>query len=426
MKNLRAIILAAGKGTRMKSHMPKVLHKICGKPLIQYVVDAVKTMGCLEISMILGHQSDQVVAYLGKDVDIAIQKELLGTADAVRCAEKSMKGFHGDVLVLCGDTPLLEASTIGQLVRRHRKTNAVCTFLTAVVRDNYGYGRILRGPNGKAFTIREENDASSNEKSIFEINVGVYIFRKDILFEAIKEIQPNKIKKEYYLTDVIGVIAEKGLKIETLEAADAKEGMGVNTREDLAVCEAVIRKRILRDLMLKGVTIIDPKNTYIDEDVQIGCDTVIRPFTVIENDVRIGENCLIGPFARIRPGSRIGHEVEVGNFTEVSRTRIGERCLMKHFGFLGDADLGQGVNIGAGVVTANYDGISKNKTRIKDKAFIGSDSILVAPVKVGREAVTGAGCVVTRGKIIRDGAVVAGVPAREISSRRPIRATGRL
>jgi bifunctional UDP-N-acetylglucosamine pyrophosphorylase/glucosamine-1-phosphate N-acetyltransferase len=418
MKNLRAIILAAGKGTRMKSRVPKVLHKVCGKPLIQYVIDVVKTVGSLEISVVLGHQHQQVSAYLGEGVDIAIQKELLGTADAVRCSAKSMKGFQGDVLILCGDTPLLQASTVGQLIRNHRKANAACTFLTAVVQDNYGYGRILRGPNGKAFAIREENDASPNEKNIAEINVGVYVFQKEILFEAIKNIQMNKAKKEYYLTDVIEIIAEKGLKIETLEAADAKEGMGVNTREDLTVCETIIRERILRDFMLNGVTIVDPNNTYIDADVQIGCDTVIRPFTVIEADVRIGENCSIGPFARIRPGSRIGNQVEVGNFTEISRTQIGERCLMKHFGFLGDADLGQGVNVGAGVVTANYDGVSKNKTHIEDKAFIGSDSILVAPVKIGRKAVTGAGCVVTSGEVVPEGAVVVGVPAREISKNR--------
>ena len=264
--------------------------------------------------------------------------------------------------------------------------------------------------------VREEKDASEQEKNIMEVNAGVYCFQAPVLFEVLREITINPVKKEYFLTDAIALLAGKKHKIETLQTSDPEEGLGINTREDLARSAAVVRRRVLKDWMLKGVTIVDPLTTYIDCGAQIGRDTVIRPFTFIENDVRVGRRCLIGPFARLRPGTRIGNDVELGNYVEVSRSRVGDHCFMKHFSFLGDARVGKKVNIGAGVVTANFDGRNKNTTRIADGAFIGSDSILVAPVTVGRGAITGAGCVVTKGKKIPAGSVVAGVPARLMSS----------
>ncbi len=416
--DLRTIILAAGKGTRMKSEIPKVLHKVCGKALIEYVIDAATAAGSLKICLVLGHQIQNVKEYLqqqGKNFDIAVQEKLLGTADAVKSAAKFFHGYNGHVLILCGDTPLLRRQTVKNLVSRHMKTGAACTLLTAMVEKSEGYGRILRDRSGQVTGIREHNDATEAERAIKEINVGIYCFRSDALFDGIAKIKANPLKKEFYLTDIFSILSQNGEKIEGVLAEDDREGLGVNSREDLAVAESILRQRILKDLMLTGVTIVDPQTTYIDEDVTIGRDTVIRPFTIVENNVRIGARCLIGPFARLRPGSRIGNDVEIGNFTEISRSQIGEHSLMKHFGFLGDAQVGENVNIGAGVVTANYDGRTKNKTVIHDQAFVGSDSILVAPVKIGKKATTGAGCVVTGGTVVPDGGVIVGVPGKMIT-----------
>ena len=417
MKDLRAIILAAGKGTRMKSETPKVLHPVCDKPILQYVLDITQSIGSLKTCVVLGHKSSLVKNYLGKNMATVIQKKLLGTADAVRCAQPALRNYRGQVLILCGDTPLLKKETVRALIAKHKRTNADCTFLTAVVEKPSGYGRIIRGDGRKAMAIREEKDASEYEKNIAEINVGVYCFNSDVLFENLKEIKVNEKKKEFYLTDIIEILSGKGLRVETLETDDYREGLGINSREDLAIAESVLRQRILSDFMLQGVTIIDPQTTSIDANVRIGQDTVIRPFTVIENNVRIGKNCSIGPFTHLRPGTRIGNGVEVGNFAEVSRTRLGNNSRMKHFSFLGDAEVGSNVNIGAGVVTANYDGKNKNKTQILDQAFIGSDSILVAPVRIGKKAMTGAGCVVTKGKRVPDGRIIVGVPGKILDKK---------
>ncbi|MFA5088519.1 MAG: NTP transferase domain-containing protein [Candidatus Omnitrophota bacterium] len=417
MKDLRTIILAAGKGTRMKSETPKVLHGLCGQPMIQYVLDVVKFVGSLKIYIVLGYKPELVRASLPGEIVPVLQKRLLGTADAVRCAKQHFRDYRGDVLVLCGDTPLLDKDVVKRLIRKHKKSKAACSVLTSVVSDPQGYGRIIRGEKGVVIAIREEKDATEFEKNIVEINTGVYCFRSQDLFKAIRAIKMNKKKKEFYLTDIVELFVDQGLRIETVEAGDPSEGLGVNTREDLALAESFLRKKILKKFMAEGVTIVDPETTYIHKNVSIGCDTIIKPFTVIESHVRIGKNCVIGPFARLRPGTKIHDTVEVGNFAEVSRSQIGKKSLMKHFGFLGDAWVGSQVNIGAGVVTANFDGRQKNKTRIEDRAFIGSDSILVAPVKIGKEAMTGAGCVVTRGKVVPDKQVVVGVPGRIIKRR---------
>lgn len=412
MKDIRTLILAAGKGTRMKSDVPKVLHNICGKPIIRYVLDAVEVLGSQKTYVVLGHKSELIEDYLGEEYKILHQKQLLGTADAVKCAQKFLKGYRGHLLVLCGDTPLLNKNSIRNLIKKHKKTNSSCTFLTAVLHNPSGYGRVIRDEGGKVVAIREEKDAVGLEKNIAEINAGVYCFRNKELFQGLNQIKLNKRKKEFYLTDIIEHFTQNGLKVDTLEAEDAQECLGINTRQDLAESESIIRQRILKEFMLQGVTVLDPVTTYIDASARIGKDTVIRPYSYIEQNVRIGTRCLVGPFARLRPGTKVGNNVEIGNFTEVSRSKIGNHSIMKHFGFIGDASVGAHVNIGAGTVTANYDGKQKNATSIANNAFIGSDSVLVAPVKIGRHATIGAGSVVTRGKNVPDGAIAYGVPAR--------------
>lgn len=417
MQDLRTIILAAGKGTRMKSSVPKVLHEVCGKPIIQYVLDIVKSIGSLKTYVVLGHKSSLVEKYLPKDKIVVEQKQLLGTADAVKATSNYFRSYNGNVLVLCGDTPLLNKNVIRSIIRKHKRSKAVCTFLTAVVHDSQGYGRIIRDVSQKVVAIREDKDAVGFERDIAEINVGVYCFKSQELFKTIKEIQPNQKKKEYYLTDIIELFCSKGYKIETVETDDPLEGLGINSREHLALAEDAIRHKILKKLMAQGVTIVDPSTTYIDANVKIGKDTTVRPFTYIEKNVRIGDNCIIGPFARIRLDSKIGNNVDIGNFTEISRSSMGSNCFMKHFSYLGDSSVGVGVNIGAGMVTANFDGKQKHSTKISDHAFIGSNSTLISPVRIGKKAVVGAGSVVTRGKVVPDGRLVVGVPAKIVKKK---------
>lgn len=416
--SLRTIILAAGKGTRMKSDVPKVLHKVAGRPLVHYVLDVAKALRSLKICVVVGHQAENVKAALPDGVDVVVQPKLLGTADAVRCARGSFADFAGDVLIMCGDTPLLDKDIIRRLVKRHQTTKAACTFLSAVLQDPAAYGRIIRGADNRVQAIREYKDASADEKRINEINVGVYCFRGDILSAYIGRIKPNPKKKEFYLTDIIELLLKDGKTVEVLKTEDESAAFGVNDRKDLAQAEAVIRMKILQAHMSAGVTLIDPGTTYIEHDVKIGQDTVIYPFTVIHAGVRIGRNCSVGPFARLRPGARLADAVEIGNFSEISRTSIGTQSLMKHFGFLGDTRVGANVNIGAGTITANYDGVNKNVTEIGDGAFIGSDAILIAPLKIGKKARVGAGSVVTGKRNVPDGATVVGVPARVIQTEK--------
>lgn len=417
MSDLKTIILAAGRGLRMKSDIPKVLHPVCGLPMIQYVINVARTSGSLKIYVVLGHQFEEVKKALDSDLVTIRQKKLLGTADAVKSALARFRNDHGQTVVLCGDTPLLTKKTISTLIKKHKSAKAVCTVLTAIVKDPQGYGRIIRDDQGRLVAIREDNDTTPLEKQIDEINVGVYCFQTDILFQAIKSIRINQKKKEFYLTDIIELFAGKGRKVESLQTEQPMEGLGINSREDLATVGDLMRNEILKKWMAQGVTIEDPLTTYIAADVSIGKDTVIRPMTVIESNVRIGRHCKIGPFCRLRPGTKIADHVEVGNFTEVSRSQIGKNSLMKHFSFLGDAIVGSKVNIGAGAVTANYDGKNKHQTKIGDRAFIGSDSILVAPVKIGKKSMTGAGSVVTKGSIVPDGKIAAGVPAKILRRR---------
>ncbi len=414
MSSLATIILAAGKGTRMKSALPKVLHEVCGRRLIDYAIDIARRVDSNKTCVVLGHEIEKVRVHLAADIFTVEQKQLLGTGDAIKSASKFFKDFRGDVLVLCGDTPLLQSQTIQSLIKRHRRQKAAATVLTATVSQSSGYGRMIRDDCGKVIAIREEKDCSPQERKIQEINSGVFCFNSQLLFENLKKIKVNARKGEYYLTDIVALLSGQGLIVETLMTQEPQEGLGVNTREDLSVCANVLRQKILKDLMTGGVTIVDSATTHIAVGVKIGMDTVIKPFTVIANDVVIGKNCVIGPFAHLRPGTRIDDAVEIGNFAEISRTTVGSRTFMKHFSFLGDAMVGRDVNIGAGTITANFDGKDKHRTVIGDGAFIGSDSILVAPVKVGKRAMTGAGSVVTKGKVIPDGKIFVGVPARMV------------
>lgn len=417
MNEFRTIILAAGKGTRMKSQVPKVLHKVAGRPVIQYVLDVVRSLRSLKTYVVVGHKSEMVEACVRDQAQVVIQERLLGTADAVRSAASKLKGYQGHVLILCGDTPLLDKAVIRRLITEHLRTRSACTVLTARIPQPGTYGRIIRDDHDAIAAIREYKDATAEEQAINEINVGVYCFRSPLLFETLNKVQLNPKKKEFYLTDIVELLLGHGQKVATVLTDDPNVAFGVNTREDLALCESILRQRTLKRLMLNGVTIVDPGTTFIDDDVAIGQDTTIHPFTVIQNGARIGQECSIGPFARIRSGSVIGNKVEIGNFGEIARSRVYDGTFMKHFGYLGDTTVGKNANLGAGCVTANFDGINKNKTFIGEGAFIGSDAVLVAPVNVGAKAVVGAGSVVTRGKKVPARGLAVGVPARIFSEK---------
>jgi bifunctional UDP-N-acetylglucosamine pyrophosphorylase/glucosamine-1-phosphate N-acetyltransferase len=414
MKNIATIILAAGKGERMKSSLAKVLHLVCSRPMLGYVLDLVSELKIKKFTVVLGYGYKEVRKFIKPGTKTVIQKRLLGTADAVKQVLPSLKSFHGTVLVLYGDNPLLKKETIEKLVKQHIENKSAATLLTAKLQKPFGYGRILRDKCSSICGIVEEKDADDFQKAIKEINTGIVCFNKDKLARALKYVKPNNVKKEYYLTDVIGILYKNGDLVDTVEIPDINEALGINSRSELAQANKVMQRRIQELWMEKGVTIVDPDTTFISYGVKIGQDTTIYPFTVIEKDVKIGLRCNIGPFAHLRPATRLDDNVSVGNFIEISRSRLASKTRAKHFGFIGDSKIGSFVNIGAGTVTANYDGKNKNITQIGDRAFIGSDTVLVAPVKIGKGAKTGAGCVVTRGKNVADNAIVVGVPAKPL------------
>ncbi len=414
MKNIAAIILAAGKGERMKSSLPKVLHPLCSLPMLGYVLDLVSELKIKKFSVVLGYGHKQVKEFLKPGTKTVIQKKLLGTADAVKQVLPSLKSFHGAVLVLYGDNPLLKKETTEKLIKHHIENKSAATLLTAKTEKPFGYGRILRDKYASICGIAEEKDVDDFQKEIKEINTGIVCFDKDKLAGSLKYVKPNNIKKEYYLTDVIGILYKNGDLVDSVELPDINEALGINSRAELAQANKIMQRRIQDVLMKNGVTIVDPDTTFISYGVEIGQDTTIYPFTVIEKDVKIGFQCFIGPFAHLRPGTRLDNNVSVGNFIEIARSRLAGKTRAKHFGYIGDSKIGRSVNIGAGTVTANYDGKTKNRTQIGDRAFIGSDTILVAPVKIGKGAKTGAGSVVTRGKNVADNTVVVGVPAKPL------------
>jgi bifunctional UDP-N-acetylglucosamine pyrophosphorylase/glucosamine-1-phosphate N-acetyltransferase len=444
MDRVRAVVLAAGKGKRMHSDLPKVLHPVCGQPLLLYVLDALAAAGIARPIVVIGHGADEVREIAGDRVDFVEQQEQLGTGHAVRQAWPFLEGSTDPVLILYGDTPLLEAATITRLVELHRSSRASATMLTAELADPSGYGRVIRRPDRVVTRIVEEADATPDEARVREINAGTYVFEPEALSAGLERLRPTNAQGEYYLTDVVGWLLSKGRHVEAL-LADAEQTMGINARRELAAVEAVMRRRILDRLMDAGVTVVDPAATYVHATVRVGRDTVIHPQsylegrtvvgagctigpqahvvdTVLADRVRVvastvagsevGEGTTIGPYSRLRPGARIGRFVEIGNFAEIKNASVGDYTKIHHKSYVGDATLGQRVNIGAGTVTCNYDGRQKHHTVIEDGAFIGSDTMLIAPVRVGRGAVTGAGAVVN--KDVPPGAVAVGVPARVI------------
>ena len=420
MKNIATIILAAGEGTRMKSSLPKVLHCICGKPMAQYLIDSVNSIGMEKIYIIVGHKAGLVKEKLGPGIKCIIQDELLGTGDAVSRARSAIvkDAKIENVLILYGDTPLLSQDIIKKLIEKHIETKAGCTLLTAQLKNPTGYGRVIRSSGNKIVKIVEELDASIYEKVVEEINVGVYCFNKRALFYSLEKIQPGNKKEEYYLTDTIEILTKSNMLVESVTTSDTEEFLGVNTRSELAKAESVMRKRILSGIMDSGVTIIDPDNTYIEYGTKIGRDTVIYPYTFIENNVKIGPDCSIGPCARLRTGTVVANNVGIGNFAELVRSSVGENTKIRHQCYIGDTVIGKNVNIGAGTIIANYDGKEKHKTVIEDNAFIGTGTILVAPVKIGKGAITGAGSVVTKNKNVPAGKTVIGIPARLLNKNK--------
>lgn len=409
-KNIAVIILAAGKSTRMRSELPKVLHKLCGRPMLGYVLDLVAGLKPKQVAAVLGYKQELVRKIIPQGVKIAIQKKLIGTADAVKTGLSVLKGFQGTVLVLYGDNPLLKKDTLKKLLDYHWESNADVTLLTAQLKKPFGYGRIMRDKYSSICGIVEEKDADEVEKDIPEINTGIMVFKKDRLEDNLKSIQANNRKKEYYLTEIIEILAKKDYLVEGLKVEDAQEALGINTRVELAKANSFMQKTINDKLMQDGITIADPESTFISFGTKIGADTVIYPFTVIESGVKIGKRCSVGPFAHLREGVQLKDDVTAGNFTEMVRSRIGAKTFVKHFSYLGDSSVGSNVNIGAGTVTANFDGLKKNYTVIEDNVKIGSDTVIVAPARIGKFAVTGAGSVIT--KDVPEKTVVAGVPAR--------------
>ena len=415
--NIAVIILAAGKSIRMKSRIPKVLHPVCERAMLGYVLDLVKDLKVNRTIAVLGHKHTEIRRFLLPGIKVVIQKRLRGTADAIKHTQSLLKSFKGTVLVLYADNPLLKKETVKKLLRHHIENKSDATLLSATLDSPSGYGRILRDKYASICGIVEEKDADDFQKDIKEINTGLVCFNKDKLFAALKYVRPNNRKKEYYLTDVIGIIYKQGGLIDSVKALDIDEVLGINSRQELARANKIMQKRINEELMQKGVTIIDPDSTFIAYGTKIGSDSIIYPFTVIAKDVKIGKRCLIGPFAHLREGSALENDVVAGNFLEVVRSKIRSKTIAKHFAYLGDSRIGRLVNIGAGTVTANFDGKQKNITVIKDKALIGSDTILVAPVKIGKGAKTGAGTVVTKHRDVADNTVVVGVPAKLLKKK---------
>ena len=400
----------------MRSELPKALHKICGRPMLSSLIETAKTLEPQKVIVIGGHGFGQVRQAFGKETVVVPQKKLLGSGHAVHQAAKILEGFRGSVMVLYCDTPLLSAESLKDLLLDHVSQDTDCTLLSVTVDRPEGYGRIKKDFGGAVEKIVEENDATAEEKKIHEINVGCYVFDGPKLFESLKKVPRNPGKNEYYLTDTIEILSREG-RVSAVVAEDPGETMGINTRHHLAEAQRIMQKKILDYWIKKGVLIRDPQTTVIDAGVRIGADTEILSHTVIETGCVIGKKCVIGPFARLRGASVIADEAVIGNFVEIVRSKIGRKTQVKHLSYLGDAEVGVSVNIGAGTITANYDGKKKHRTVIKDGAEVGSGTVLIAPIVVGRGAKIGAGAVVTKRKNVPDGAIVAGVPAKKLKGK---------
>lgn len=417
MNNITAVILAAGLGTRMKSDIPKVLHPIGSDTILGKVVAALNKAGSAEITIVIGHRAELVEEMFKTKARFVKQPQLLGSGDALARALGSFEQDKGTILVTCGDTPLITADTYRKLVEKHVKDKASCTVLTCMMDEPFSYGRIVRGAKDEVLKIVEEKDASAEEKAVREINVGTYCFEAADVRKYIREIKMNEKKKEFYLTDIVDIFNANGRTV-LAQTCDWTESVGINSRKDLAMANKLANRKKIDELMDSGVTVIDPDSTYIDSGAEIGKDTVIFPCTYIEADVKVGSGCKIGPFARLRPGTRVHDKAEIGNFVELCRTEVGEGTKVKHHTYLGDAVVGKKANIGAGTITANYDGVKKSRTVIEDEAFIGVGAVIIAPVRIGKGAVIGAGSVVTKNKDVRPGETVVGVPAKPFKGKK--------
>ena len=423
-----AVVLAAGQGTRMKSKLYKVLHPVCGKPMVQHVVDQITKLNIEQIVTVIGHGAEKVKAELGAKSNYVLQEEQLGTGHAVMQAKDLLKDKKGTTLVVCGDTPLIKAETMEALITHHEEKGAKVTVLTAQALDPTGYGRIVRDETGLVEKIVEHKDASEEERQISEINTGTYCFDNQALFAALNEVTNDNVQGEYYLPDVIEILKNKDEIVSAYKTVDFDETLGVNDRVALSEAERIMRQRINKVHMQNGVTIIDPLTTYIDSDAEIGADTVIMPGTVISGKTLIGSDCKIGPnseikdcqigdatvirqsvaydsqvgsdvnigpFAHIRPQSNILDDVKIGNFVEIKKAVFGKGSKASHLSYIGDAEVGSDVNIGCGSITVNYDGKNKYLTKIEDGVFVGCNSNLIAPVTVGKGAYIAAGSTIT-------------------------------
>ncbi|HUP61470.1 MAG TPA: bifunctional UDP-N-acetylglucosamine diphosphorylase/glucosamine-1-phosphate N-acetyltransferase GlmU [Thermoanaerobaculia bacterium] len=428
-QNLEVIILAAGLGTRMKSATIKILHRAAGRPIIEYVLDLAAGLSPAPPVMVIGHQREAVQELVGERARFAIQDEQLGTGHAVLQAAPELEHAKR-VLILSGDVPLTRPETLRSLIEEHGRSGNALTLLTMKLDDPGKYGRIIRGADGSVLRIVEEKDASAEEKRIAEVNAGIYVIEGEQLFDNLRSLSNQNAQGEYYLTDLVAVLRERGARVGAVLVDDAVEALGVNSRADLAQAESEIQRRVVDSLMREGVTFRNPSTVVIDSTVRIARDTVVYPFVTLEGSTEIGEGCVIepgvhlanvrigkdvhvktgtvaenaiiedeaviGPYAHLRPGTKLGRRVKIGNFVETKKAVFGEGAKASHLSYIGDAEIGADVNIGAGTITCNYDGVRKHKTIIEDGAFIGSDSQLVAPVRIGRGAYVGAGSTVTK------------------------------
>lgn len=427
MSDYTAVILAAGKGTRMKSVLPKVMHQLAGQPLLDHVLDTINEMGITQVLTIVGHGKEMVIEHIKGRSQVVIQENQYGTGHALLQAVPFLKNDRG-VLVLSGDQPLLTKDTLYSLIALHQKTKAVATVLTAHMDNPYGYGRIIKD-QGLFKGIVEEKDADQTQKAIKEINTGTYCFDGASLKDALERITPKNAQGEYYLTDVFDILLAEGNAIQTFCTPDSTEALGINNRVQLAEAEEIVYDRIRKYWMMEGVTIVNPSSVLIDKNVVLSQDVIIHPYSIIRGKTRIeegaiigpgaliedcycqsrcrivnsvatdaiiGEDCYIGPFAYLRPQTQLGNGIKVGDFVEIKNSTIGEGTKIPHLSYIGDSDIGKNVNIGAGTITCNYDGFKKHKTIIKDDVFVGSNTNFVAPVTIGQGAVIGAGSTITK------------------------------
>jgi bifunctional UDP-N-acetylglucosamine pyrophosphorylase/glucosamine-1-phosphate N-acetyltransferase len=418
MNDIGVIVLAAGQGTRMKSDIPKVLHRLGGTPLFLHALRAAQQLEPSRIAVIVGHGATAVQqAYAGDDLSWVIQEKQLGTAHAVLCAKPTFLGFTGNILILSGDVPLIHENTLKRLVDQHRGQQAAVTLLTAKLEDPKGYGRIVRDKKQQIARIVEEKDASDLQKQIREVNAGIYVAAAPFLFPALSRVSDQNRQREYYLPDIVAIALSEGQTVANLQVDDAREMMGINTREELARMEKSLQEEINRKWMAQGVTLKDPTTTYIEQGATIGKDTVIGPnthlcgttvigercridgsayltdaqlddevhlrFSVVLTSCRVANGAIIGPFAHLRPGTDLGRNVHIGNFVEAKEARLGDGTKANHLTYLGDVTIGRDSNIGAGTITCNYDGFQKYNSKIGDRVQVGSDSTLVAPITLG-------------------------------------------